>query len=75
MTLRRVEENSSHTTSEAPKRCPFCLSARVDVFHSVGAPFYVSCRQCDCDGPLADNEASAVRLWNTANRPDEEQSK
>lgn len=45
--------------------CPFCQSN--DLIHDAGnVPWrFISCNQCEQEGPPAGSHAECVRLWNT----------
>ena len=53
---------------EEIRPCPFCGSRDVDTI--VGSvESYVVCGDCSATGPLSDNEAEAIELWNSVDAP------
>lgn len=58
--------------AEKLEPCPFCGSSNgppaeedpLFVDSTGPASVMVYCGQCGCEGPFADDEAEAIRLWN-----------
>jgi Lar family restriction alleviation protein len=48
-----------------PKPCPKCGNERPVIIPSLlGGEYYVNCRKCHAETPLAKSKAAAIELWN-----------
>ena len=45
--------------------CPFCESDEVVIYESHKGGFYVACDNCGMRGPRKDEEADAIRAYNS----------
>lgn len=46
------------------KPCPFCGGNLVWCEHPAYLHAYISCKGCQCRGPISGNQADARRIWN-----------
>lgn len=48
--------------------CPFCGSDKIDIWDKIcetgRTVFFAYCTDCRCEGPVADTEKQAIKLWN-----------
>lgn len=45
-------------------RCPFCTSSTTGLVRYPGNLFFVTCYNCNAQGPRISNQSIAVMLWN-----------
>lgn len=46
------------------KPCPFCGEIPTRHFNKAVGLFFLCCNVCGADGPLSDDEATAIEKWN-----------
>ena len=51
-----------------PQPCPFCRCKDVPVRRFGGIRHAAFCVECCAEGPIAETETAAIRLWNAAER-------
>ncbi len=59
--------------SEPRLKCPFCASTNNTIDHlgDDERPFFaVVCRNCEAEGPIAQNRDAAITAWNTRRKHD-----
>ncbi len=61
------EEQEVLQSSGEIKCCPFC-GCMDCVIESCGGEYYVSCPECEADGPMCGSIAEAVVMWNSAGK-------
>ena len=49
---------------EHAKNCPFCGSSDVGLSKLSNGHYYVTCFECDTDGPIGSCNSEAVERWN-----------
>ena len=61
------EEQEGLQNSGEIKCCPFCGCTDC-VIESCGGEWYVSCSECEADGPMCESIGEAVAMWNYAGK-------
>lgn len=60
-----LEDSCQDIGAEDIKACPFCgyEDCAVD---SCSMKYYITCPNCEADGPMCESVDDAVRMWNNA---------